>query len=1188
MKKNLLLSLLIFPYFLSFSQFSNQTETVTSNFGEVTSIVYGDLDGDGWSDIIFGFASSGIISWSKNLGGIGDWATHQMIDDQQPEVAEIHTVDIDQDGDTDILIVTTSSYNDNRVIWYENDGSGNMTTHLIDFQVDDNISGREISVHHGDMDSDGDIDIVVAYEFVDKIVWYRNEDGLGNFSEEIEISADIYEPRKIELADIDGDTYLDIVVLTGNDKVYGFKNFNGLGVFGNPNILINAGQETGPIDIGDLDEDGDLDIVIGVIASDKIYWYENMDNTGIFSDAKILSNDVDRPEALELVDIDNDNDLDLVYYAFFGGEIGLFRNAGNGVFDDKEIIVDDLQNTYNGYVSTFDFDSDGDLDVLMTGGYDVKQFVFFNADGQGNFQGQDYLNMASSYIDDFYAEDVNQDGDMDFLFHSGIYNSSSSNPFKISSLLYNETYNQYERPEIINDSLLIGEMLIQDVDFDGVNDLTYSVFDSDTIAIQFNDGTGGFSNPTVIQASGAVRTILQADLNNDGFADLIAAGNWGVDAFLEWFPRDGATPNYLAPQNINSGQTFEDIVAIDFDNDSDIDLVTTTRTFGTGEINWWENDNGNFTGHLISDQTEAQEILVYDFDDDGLLDVVGASSYDSRIYFIKNEGLGNFGSVENISNYLDYPTNLHLFDFDMDGDMDLLFNNNQTPGLFWLEKGVGTDLFGIVQPISLGFPNIEKFDLVDMDFDGDMDLVFLGGGILRWKKGVANDSKLAIEAFFDKNNNGIFDNGELLMNGFQYTIDPDPLLLFTNPSGRLEFFLEEGSYTVNALPRINWDVTTSNTQNTFIPEMSADTLRFGYFPNNEFSDLQPDLTSAATRCGFDVPFWLSYNNFGTMIENGWIELQTSDLVTFLDATPVADSISGNSYFWEIENSIPTQGNGIKLNFQIESADFLGDTIFMTANTYNLNEEVLNSYHFESIINCAYDPNDKMVNPPGVLDENYVLFDEQLNYTIRFQNTGTDTAFNVLVTDILDPNLDWNTFQLVATSHSVAVTFEESIGQLNFRFENILLPDSIVNEPASHGFIKYKIRPLGGLPENTLVQNFADIFFDFNEAIRTNTTSTTYVSVIPIIDGVRDLENIAYHVFPNPFDEGFILKSTGTISPHETAIVLTDILGRKIKAKIVFGENQIRVEPQSDYRGIIICTIHDSESSNSNSMLLLKK
>jgi uncharacterized repeat protein (TIGR01451 family) len=148
---------------------------------------------------------------------------------------------------------------------------------------------------------------------------------------------------------------------------------------------------------------------------------------------------------------------------------------------------------------------------------------------------------------------------------------------------------------------------------------------------------------------------------------------------------------------------------------------------------------------------------------------------------------------------------------------------------------------------------------------------------------------------------------------------------------------------------------------------------------------------------------------------------------------------------------------------------------------------------------SFDPNDKAVSPAGVTDQHYTPTGGRLDYVIRFQNTGTDVAYKVVVADTLSEHLDVSTLRVGAVSHAYTMTMSgKGRPVLTFTFNNIMLPDSNANEPKSHGFIRFSIAPKADLPEKTRIENFADIFFDYNEPVRTNTVLNRIYDVPPVV------------------------------------------------------------------------------------------
>jgi uncharacterized repeat protein (TIGR01451 family) len=132
---------------------------------------------------------------------------------------------------------------------------------------------------------------------------------------------------------------------------------------------------------------------------------------------------------------------------------------------------------------------------------------------------------------------------------------------------------------------------------------------------------------------------------------------------------------------------------------------------------------------------------------------------------------------------------------------------------------------------------------------------------------------------------------------------------------------------------------------------------------------------------------------------------------------------------------------------------------------------------------SYDPNDKLAMPTGITDNHNIVGTEYLTYTIRFQNTGTAPAINIRIEDVLADELDLSTLLMGASSHPMQ--WERQGTKLIWRFTNIYLPDSTSNEPDSHGFVKFRIKPKPNLAKGTMIRNAADIYFDYNSPILTN-------------------------------------------------------------------------------------------------------
>jgi len=196
---------------------------------------------------------------------------------------------------------------------------------------------------------------------------------------------------------------------------------------------------------------------------------------------------------------------------------------------------------------------------------------------------------------------------------------------------------------------------------------------------------------------------------------------------------------------------------------------------------------------------------------------------------------------------------------------------------------------------------------------------------------------------------------------------------------------------------------------------------------------------------------------------------------------------------------------------------------------------------------AFDPNDKLAFPEGYGDEHFIEANTDIEYMIRFQNTGTDTAFNITILDTLSTLLDMSRFQLGASSHPVELSVQgKDTVVLKFRFANIMLPDSNVNEAASHGFVKFKIAQKQDLENGTLITNDAGIYFDFNPPIQTNEVFHTIGEEFVTVNTQKVfLPNVSLKAYPNPAVEVVNFKLEGQ-EFRQIHFTLYDLNGRLVR------------------------------------------
>ncbi|MES2628459.1 MAG: Ig-like domain-containing protein [Bacteroidota bacterium] len=300
------------------------------------------------------------------------------------------------------------------------------------------------------------------------------------------------------------------------------------------------------------------------------------------------------------------------------------------------------------------------------------------------------------------------------------------------------------------------------------------------------------------------------------------------------------------------------------------------------------------------------------------------------------------------------------------------------------------------------------------------------------------------------------------------------------------------------------------------------------------ADLGAFTSASVLRPGFAGEFFVGTTNKGCTDENATLTLTLNEQLIVTGTSPTASSIQGNTVTWHFTQGMSMQG--FKVAVSVPAGVQLGDTLCATADLSgqltDINPENNRAVHCP-VVRGAYDPNDKTCYVRGTEEPHFQVNDE-LVYRIRFQNTGTDSAFNISVLDTIDPLLDLSSLEIISASHAMTITVGDD-RVVNFSFPGIMLPDSNVNESLSHGEIWYKIKPLETLLAGDRVNNTAYIYFDFNEAVITNTT----VNAIPLETGVGETGTHSFNLFPNPASGEFRIVSSGNIGE----IVIRDLTGR---------------------------------------------
>lgn len=346
----------------------------------------------------------------------------------------------------------------------------------------------------------------------------------------------------------------------------------------------------------------------------------------------------------------------------------------------------------------------------------------------------------------------------------------------------------------------------------------------------------------------------------------------------------------------------------------------------------------------------------------------------------------------------------------------------------------------------------------------------------------------------------------------------DSAISYTNTAGLYNVYTDSGNYSLEPILQ-NPNYFTSNPTNTNINFPILDTTQtqdFCITANATFPDVEIACIniSGQPRPGFDTQYKLLIANKGTSTASGNIIFDfMGNKMTLVSTSLPPSQQTSNQLTWAYSNLLPfeTRTIDIKMNILPPPTNGIGDSLHTFAHISLINDADTsnNLFGLNELLVGAYDPNDKTCLEGEIISPTQI--GDYLHYLIRFQNTGTFYAENVVVVDTLDATkFDLSSVQVLESSHPTHIDLIKNT--LQFYFEGIMLPDSFSNEPASHGYVFFKIKTKNTLATNTTVQNKAEIYFDFNPPVITNTATSTFTNTVGITPSVSR-NNLQF--YPNP-------------------------------------------------------------------------
>ena len=566
------------------------------------------------------------------------------------------------------------------------------------------ISHTTVAMTIGDLDGDGDADIISGGLF--NLIWNENN-GDGTFERQT-ISLDVQEAQCVVMVDLDQDGHQDLVVADmAPSRILYYRN-NGDNTF-DRFFLSSATTGTAGIAVADLDGDGDLDIVCAAFTGNKIFWLRN--DGGFDFTTITIATGMNGATHVLVNDFDGDGDLDVASSMQAAGAIRLFRNDGNGNFTNELL----------GNVSTprslvkEDIDQDGDMDLLYAGSGGLG---YFRNDGGTFVQQTLYTSGGTRGV---AAADMNGNGYKDLLFAEYGENDMLINH-------YDPTTESYTGGGITLDTDFDYASMIMAADLNGDGLLDAVCGSSFDIRVYINNGDGTYAPRRLNRYLGGARGVCHGDFDNDGDIDMMAVGG----LFMNWYENDGTgkLEAKVMREGIGriqiSGAIY--LAAADMDGDGDMDVVLSERL--GNRISWIENlGGGNFAKHSVSYLDDAYGCEPVDFDGDGDMDVLASSLNNGNVYWFENDGNQNF-TQHTVDVGYPSPFEVRAYDYDNDGDMDVVsacYSNLDVIGKVVLFRNMGNGSFQ-AQEIDPAASNTTSVSWVDMDGDGDMDILATAGG----------------------------------------------------------------------------------------------------------------------------------------------------------------------------------------------------------------------------------------------------------------------------------------------------------------------------------------------------------------------------------------------------------------------------------------------------------------------------
>jgi len=453
--------------------------------------------------------------------------------------------------------------------------------------------------------------------------------------------------------------------------------------------------------------------------------------------------------------------------------------------------------------------------------------------------------------------------------------------------------------------------------------------------------------------------------------------------------------------------------------------------------------------------------------------------------------------------------------------------------------------------------------------------------------------------YYDVNGDSIYNAGDFPLQGIMVGASPLSLYSVTDANGI--FWRSIGSNGTYDFSLINQSPAFQNGAPVSGHRMVTFTVLGDTVSGIDFAlsaplpvqDLYVSLASGVARPGWSQLYSVHAENRGSTTVSDTMWFQHDSILTLIWATPAFDGYTFPRGYWLYNNFTPGSNMNNTVVMQvptIPNGGFIGRNLFASAGIEPTSSDTTptdNGDDEHDIITGSYDPNLKECWSPTMNASGDIWpTDLTLDYTIHFQNSGNDTAFFVIVVDTLPVELDITTFRMGASSHpcTYSISGFNDTNIVTFTFMNILLPDSNVNEPASHGFAQFTIDRYPNLPIGTQIMNEANNYFDFNPAVVTNMNVVTVSN--PLM--VNEPNGNNFRIYPNPAQNEVNIALGTEYAGVDAVVTLHDISGREITTAHSNGGALVNLNLDNCSAGVYFITVEYPGSGPGTQKLIISQ